>query len=150
VRTQADCGSSDDSVRYYKCDITSSSAVSETAAAIRRDVGTPSILINNAGVAKPHNILDTSEEFLEKVFRVNLLSHWITIKEFLPAMLDARKGHIVSIASMASYSSCAGLVDYAATKAGVLALHEGMSALDRRSHPLAYLAREADILCTQV
>jgi all-trans-retinol dehydrogenase (NAD+) len=40
-------------------------------------------------------------------------------------MLDAKKGHIVSIASMASYFSCCGLVDYAATKAGVLALHEG-------------------------
>jgi len=42
-------------------------------------------------------------------------------------MLDAKKGHIVSIASMASYVSCCGLVDYAATKAGVLALHEGTS-----------------------
>lgn len=117
----------DDSVSYYKCDITSSSAVSETAAAIRTDVGTPSILINNAGIATAHTILDTSEEFLEKLFRVNLLSHWITIKEFLPAMLDAKKGHIVSIASMASYFSCCGLVDYAATKAGVLTLHEGTS-----------------------
>ena len=119
-------GCSDDSVSYYKCDITSSSAVSETASAIRKDVGTPSILINNAGIATAHTILDTSEEFLEKVFRVNLLSHWITIKAFLPAMLEAKKGHIISIASMASYFSCAGLADYAATKAGVLALHEGM------------------------
>ena len=42
-------------------------------------------------------------------------------------MLDAKKGHIVSIASMASYFTCCGLVDYAATKAGVLALHEGTS-----------------------
>ena len=84
--------SSDDSVSYYKCDITSSPAVSETAAAIRRDVGPPSILVNNAGIAATHNILDTSEDFLEKLFRVNLLSHWITIKEFLPAMLEAQKG----------------------------------------------------------
>ena len=84
-------------------------------------------MINNAGIATAHTILDTSEEFLEKLFRVNLFSHWITIKEFLPAMLDAKKGHIVSIASMASYFSGCGLVDYAATKAGVLALHEGTS-----------------------
>jgi NAD(P)-dependent dehydrogenase (short-subunit alcohol dehydrogenase family) len=42
-------------------------------------------------------------------------------------MLDAKKGHIVSIAGMASYFTCCGLVDYAATKAGVLALHEGTS-----------------------
>lgn len=48
--------------------------------------------MNNAGIATAHNILDTSEESLEKVFRVNLLSHWTTIKEFLPAMLEAQKG----------------------------------------------------------
>lgn len=114
------------SVSYYKCDITSASNVSEVASTIRQEVGTPTILINNAGVATAHTILDTSEEFLEKVFRVNLLSHWTTIKEFLPAMLEAKKGHIVGIASMASYFSVASLTDYAATKAGVLALHEGM------------------------
>jgi len=115
------------SVSYYKCDVTSASNVSEVASTIRREVGTPTILINNAGVASAHTILDTTEEFLEKVFRVNLLSHWTTIKEFLPAMLEAKKGHIVAIASMASYFSVASLTDYAATKAGVLALHEGLN-----------------------
>lgn len=92
AQARTDCCCVDDSVSYYKCDVTSSPAVSETASAIRRDVGTPSILVNNAGIATAHNILDTSEESLEKVFRVNLLSHWTTIKEFLPAMLEAQKG----------------------------------------------------------
>jgi all-trans-retinol dehydrogenase (NAD+) len=122
--------------------------VSEIASAIRRDIGAPSILINNAGIATAHTILDSSEEYLEKIFRVNLLSHWITIKEFLPAMLEARKGHIVSIASMASYFTCAGLVDYAATKAGVLALHEGRLARDLRQHRLVCLARKTNVLYT--
>jgi all-trans-retinol dehydrogenase (NAD+) len=90
------------------------------------DVGAPSILINNAGIATAHTILDSSEQSLEKIFRINLMSNWITIKEFLLAMLEARNGHIVSMASMASYFTCAGLVDYAAIKAGMLALHEGM------------------------
>ena len=39
-------------------------------------------------------------------------------------MLAQEKGHIVSVASMASYTGIAGLGDYCATKAGVLALHE--------------------------
>lgn len=42
-------------------------------------------------------------------------------------MLQARKGHIVTIASLASYVSVPGLVSYCATKAGVLAFHEGLS-----------------------
>jgi all-trans-retinol dehydrogenase (NAD+) len=41
-------------------------------------------------------------------------------------MIEERKGHIVSTASIASFVTCAGLVDYAATKAAVLALHEGL------------------------
>jgi all-trans-retinol dehydrogenase (NAD+) len=115
----------DASIHYYKCDITSASAVSETASRIREEVGVPTILINNAGVATAHTILETSEEWLEKIFRVNLMSHFTLIKEFLPGMLQQKKGHIVAIASMASYFSGASLVDYCCTKAGVLALHEG-------------------------
>ena len=41
-------------------------------------------------------------------------------------MLEAKKGHIIGIASMASYLAPAGMADYAATKAAVLALHEGI------------------------
>lgn len=114
-------------VSFYKCDITDKNAVHETASNIRSQVGPPSILINNAGIATAHTILETSEEYLEKIFRVNLLSHFTLIKEFLPSMLERRKGHIISIASMASYFVGSGLVDYSATKAGVLALHEGLN-----------------------
>ncbi|KAJ9649696.1 hypothetical protein H2199_000475 [Coniosporium tulheliwenetii] len=129
-------------VSFYKCDITSKDAVAETAAAIRRDVGIPTILINNAGIAHAHTILDTSEEYLEKIFRVNLLSHFTLIKEFLPGMMDLQKGHIVSIASMASYFSGASIVDYCCTKAGVLALHEGMSPLSHFSYVPTSLNQE--------
>jgi len=114
-------------VRYYKCDITDQDAVRSAAATIRREVGTPSILINNAGIANSHTILDTSPAWLDKLFRVNLYSHYLLLQEFLPAMLANRKGHVLALASMASYFSCPGIVDYCATKAGVLALHEGLN-----------------------
>ena len=42
-------------------------------------------------------------------------------------MLSARKGHIITIASLASYIALPGLVDYSSTKAAVLALHEGLT-----------------------
>jgi NAD(P)-dependent dehydrogenase (short-subunit alcohol dehydrogenase family) len=41
-------------------------------------------------------------------------------------MLQRRKGHVVSLASMASYTGCAGLADYCATKAAVLGMHESL------------------------
>ncbi len=60
--------------------------------------------------------------------QVNLLSHLTLIRGFLPAMLAQRKGHIVSIAAMASFVVIPGLVDYCISKVGALYLTEGLRA----------------------
>ncbi|OAP58631.1 hypothetical protein AYL99_07721 [Fonsecaea erecta] len=112
---------------YYKADLTSPSSITEAVDAICR-ASTPTVLINNAGIAQAHTILDTDDAWLDKIFRVNLLSHFTLIRLLLPRMMAQRKGHIVSIASMASYTGCASLGDYCATKAGVLGLHESLVA----------------------
>ena len=91
-------------VVFFKCDVTDPESVKQAAAEIKKTMGSPSILINNAGIGKPKSILETSPEFLNKIFGVNLLSHWYTIQAFLPDMIKAKKGHIVSIASMASFA----------------------------------------------
>ena len=61
------------------------------------------------------------------MFDINLVSHFSLLQAFLPDMIAKRKGHIVTTASMASFATCAGLVDYCASKAGALALHEGLT-----------------------
>lgn len=114
-------------IKFYACDITSPSAVSSAAAEITRTLGTPSILINNAGLLSAHTILDTPHAYLRKLFDVNVLSHWVTVQAFLPGMIAANKGHIVTVASGASYVGVAGMADYTASKAAVLAFHEGES-----------------------
>jgi NAD(P)-dependent dehydrogenase (short-subunit alcohol dehydrogenase family) len=89
-------------------------------------MGAPTILINNAGILASHTILTTSDVYLRKIFDVNVLSNWYTTKAFLPDMLRDNKGHIVTIASTASFIGVAGLADYTATKAAILSFHEGM------------------------
>ncbi|KAH7121550.1 hypothetical protein EDB81DRAFT_913746 [Dactylonectria macrodidyma] len=116
-----------DQILYWKCDITSSSAVKDAADNIRQTIGHPSILINNAGIATPHSILETTEGYLTKIFRVNTFALWFTAREFLPTMVLRNKGHVITIASIASFSTLPTTVDYAATKAGALAFHEGLS-----------------------
>jgi short-subunit dehydrogenase len=74
-------------------------------------------------MALAHTILESSPEYLRKLFDVNIISHFYTLQAFLPDMISRKKGHIVTTASMASFVTCAGLADYAATKA---ALHEGL------------------------
>ncbi|KAK3071634.1 hypothetical protein LTR53_008276 [Teratosphaeriaceae sp. CCFEE 6253] len=114
-------------IKYHRCDITDVAAVKQLAEDIRAQHGKdPSILINNAGIAYDHTILTASPDSLKKIFDVNLLAHYTLLQAFLPAMIQAKKGHVVSIASMASFISGAGLAPYAGTKAAVLALHEGL------------------------
>jgi all-trans-retinol dehydrogenase (NAD+) len=87
-------------------------------------LGAPTILINNAGVLAPHTILSTPDEYLRKIFDVNVLSNWYMTKAFLLSMIAANKGHIVTIASTASYVGIAGMGDYTASKAAILSFHE--------------------------
>ena len=115
-----------ENVKYFSCDLTLPSAISQVAETVRNTIGMPSILINNAGISPAHGVLSTSDEYLQKIFRVNLLAHWATTREFLPNMLLRNKGHIVTVASLASFVTLATSVDYSATEAGALAFHEGL------------------------
>jgi hypothetical protein len=92
-------------IHYYKCDVTSAEAVNATADAIRAEHGNPSILINNAGIAISGTILEQTPDKVRRVFDVNTISHYFTVNAFLPAMISKHKGHIVTIASMASFLS---------------------------------------------
>ncbi|KAK8182089.1 hypothetical protein IWZ00DRAFT_519081 [Phyllosticta capitalensis] len=121
-------------IHFQTCDITDPTAVHNAAETIRSKVGHPTILINNAGIGSAHTIVDTTPRQLQKIFGVNLLSHWYTVGEFLPAMIKQDKGHIVTVASMASFVACPSIADYAATKAGALAFHEALTQELRHRH----------------
>ncbi|KAF2633503.1 NAD(P)-binding protein [Macroventuria anomochaeta] len=114
-------------IKFYACDITDPDAVFRTAKEIRTTLGSPSILINNAGILSAHTILATSHEYLRKIFDVNVLSNWTTVQAFLPDMIKENKGHVVTIASTASYVGVAGLADYNASKAAILSFHEALN-----------------------
>jgi all-trans-retinol dehydrogenase (NAD+) len=97
------------------------------AEALRSDHGSPSILINNAGIGNTYTILDITPDSLQTLFGVNLLSHWYTIQEFMPDMISKRKGHVMSTSSMSAWLGFAGAAEYAATKTGLTALHESLT-----------------------
>jgi len=115
-------------VHYYKCDITSPETIASVAKEIRKDVGEPTILINNAGVARGKNILDATEKDVRFTFDVNALAHYWMAKEFVPAMVKANHGMIVTVASFAAYVTVPNMTDYAASKAAALSFHEGLAA----------------------
>ncbi|PYH93574.1 NAD(P)-binding protein [Aspergillus ellipticus CBS 707.79] len=113
-------------VSFYKSDITNSVTLHTTAEQIRKDHGNPTVLINNAGVGHDGSILDEPESKIRQTFEVNTISHFLMVREFLPAMIEKNHGHVVTVASMASFVALGEMVDYCCSKASALAFHEGL------------------------
>lgn len=111
---------------FYKLDITCSTAIHEIAERMRKEVGQPTVLVNCAGVGTSKPIMEESEAEIRLAFNVNIIAHFLLVKEFVPYMIKRNHGHVITIASMASFFVHAGNVDYCCTKAGALAFHEGL------------------------
>lgn len=130
---------------YYECDVGDRKQVEEVRKKIEDDLGTPTILINNAGIVNGKPLLELSPEEIERTFRVNTLSHFHTLQTFLPGMLASDRGTIVTISSVLAHLGAANLSDYAASKAALLALHSSLRA-ELARNPQAQNIRT--ILCT--
>lgn len=91
-------------------------------------MGNPTVLINNAGVARGKTILDTTERDLNLTFKVNAFAHFYLAQQFLPYMVERNHGMIVTVASLAGYIAAPSMVDYAASKSAAIAFHEGLAA----------------------
>ncbi|KAK5115228.1 hypothetical protein LTR62_001428 [Meristemomyces frigidus] len=113
-------------IKYEKCDITNPDAVKELGSRVQKTYGHPSILVNNAGIGLNHTILAATPTELRKIYDINLLSHYYLLQQFLPSMISDKKGHVVSMASMASFVTQAGMSSYCGTKAALLCLHEAL------------------------
>ncbi|KAH8888339.1 NAD(P)-binding protein [Thozetella sp. PMI_491] len=123
-------------VTFYKCDVSDKAQLARVATEIERDLGTPSILINNAAVVNGKRLLDLDIADIERSLSTNLLAHFYTLKTFLPALARAENGGtVVTISSVIGHLGAAQLSDYAAAKAGVTALHKSLTAELRETHP---------------
>ncbi|KAH9902213.1 dehydrogenase/reductase SDR family member 8 [Xylariomycetidae sp. FL2044] len=115
-------------VHYFKCDLTSRAGIREVASKIRSTVGDPTILVNNAGVARGKTVLETTEKDLKFTFDVNTFANFYTVQEFLPAMIKKNHGMVVTVASYAAFLTVPNMVDYGASKSAAVSFHEGLSA----------------------
>ncbi|KAI6092887.1 NAD(P)-binding protein [Hypoxylon rubiginosum] len=116
-------------ITYYKCDVRDKAQIAKVATDIERDLGTPTVLINNAAVVIGKKLLDMDLDEVDKSLTTNLLSHFYTTKTFLPGMIrNETGGTIVTVSSVIGHLGAAQLADYAAAKAGVTALHKSLAA----------------------
>lgn len=89
--------------------------------------GTTDILINNVGASPSRNFIYMSDDDWFELFELNLLSAVRCTRRFLPAMRKQKWGRVVMVASAAAKYPGAALIDYAATKAAMVATGKALS-----------------------
>ncbi|KAK2750932.1 hypothetical protein FQN57_000006 [Myotisia sp. PD_48] len=117
-------------VEYYQCDMSNKEQVDQVAKVIEKELGAPTILINCIATAiHGRPLLSLSEQAIEKTLKNNLYSYFYALKAFLPRMLQSPTGGtIVTVSSVLSQLTSAGLSDYTASKAAVTAVHKTLNA----------------------
>ncbi|MWV51352.1 SDR family NAD(P)-dependent oxidoreductase (plasmid) [Rathayibacter sp. VKM Ac-2803] len=91
-----------------------------------QDAGPIDVLINNAGVVTGKDLLDASDEAIERTFRVNTLALFWTTRAFLPGMMARDRGTVVTISSAAGLVGVARQTDYSASKFAAFGFAESL------------------------
>jgi 3-oxoacyl-[acyl-carrier protein] reductase len=89
--------------------------------------GTPSILVNNAGVTRDGLLMRMGADDWQTVLDTDLSAVYRTCKAVMRGMMKARKGRIVNIASVIGVMGNAGQTNYAAAKAGMIGFSKSLA-----------------------
>ena len=84
------------------------------------------MIINNAGIFAFKHVTEYTSDEVEKLFRINVMSHFWIIKEFLPKMIQTGHGHIVAIASAVCFLTPGMTSCYSASKYAVHGFMESL------------------------
>lgn len=117
-------------IRSYVVDVGDLGAIAKTAQKVRKDVGNPDLLINNAGIVRGNRYFwetDNGED-TRPMMQVNALAPMYVTREFLPGMIAAayRPARIVNIASAAGTLANPRMAVYAASKAALIAWSDSL------------------------
>lgn len=109
-------------VRVYASDAADYDAAHAVVDDVIKEFGRIDILVNNAGITRDTLLMRMSEELWDEVIRVNLKSAFNFTHAVTPHMMRQRSGSIMSLSSVVGLNGNAGQANYAASKAGIIAL----------------------------
>lgn len=112
----------DESVPFFKTDVTNSDQVAEVVAAVMEKYGQIDILVNNAGITQDALVNKMTDDQWDKVISVNLSGVFKVTRAVSAVMIEAGTGSIINISSIVGEYGNIGQSNYAATKAGVIGL----------------------------
>lgn len=108
-------------------DVTDGAAVEALIEEVGKDPGAITILVNNAGITRDQLLMRMKEEDWQAILDTNLTSVYRTSKAVMRGMMKARKGRIISIASVIGLTGNPGQSNYAAAKAGIIAFSKSLA-----------------------
>ena len=111
----------------FASDASNFEATKAVVAEIQKEFGRIDILVNNAGITKDGLLLRMSEEQWDRVIGINLKSAFNFTRNVIPVMFSQRSGSIINIASVVGVHGNAGQANYAASKAGMIALAKSVA-----------------------
>ena len=116
-----------------ECDVTDEASVRDAFARAEELHGAPYVLVNNAGAAESTPVERWTRAAWDRMLAVNLTGTFLCTQHVLPAMLAARAGRIVNVASTAGLRGYKTMAAYCAAKHGVVGLTRAL-ALDAARH----------------
>jgi 3-oxoacyl-[acyl-carrier protein] reductase len=107
--------------------VTDPDSVEGIIESVAKDFAAPTILVNNAGITRDNLLMRMKEEEWSDIIATNLTSVFRLSKACLRGMMKARKGRIVSIASVVGATGNPGQANYAAAKAGIFGFTKSLA-----------------------
>jgi len=108
--------------RAFGADVSDGAAVDALVNTVVAEMGTPSVLVNNAGITRDQLMMRMKDDDWDRVIDVNLKGAFLCIRAVTRSMMKARYGRIINISSVVGLHGAAGQTNYAAAKAGLLGL----------------------------
>ena len=114
-------------VRFYASDAADFAAAHQVVEQVMADFGRLDILVNNAGITRDTLLMRMTEQQWDEVINVNLKSAFNFTHAVTPVMMRQRSGSIISLSSVVGLNGNAGQANYAASKAGIIALTKSVA-----------------------
>jgi 3-oxoacyl-[acyl-carrier protein] reductase len=107
--------------------VTDGASIDALIDGIAKEFGAVSILVNNAGITRDQLLMRMRDDDWQAILDTNLTSVYRASKAVMRGMMKARKGRIISIASVVGVTGNPGQANYAAAKAGIIAFSKSLA-----------------------
>jgi len=111
----------------FACDVTDTAAVTKLVADVETAFGSIDILVNNAGITRDNLVMRLKDDDWDSVQNANLRGAFAAIRAVSRGMMKRRGGRIINISSIIGMIGNKGQANYAASKAGLIALTKSVA-----------------------